>query len=464
MLSPNESVSESIDSSFAINRNNFIKPHFPSGQRTYCHHKAHNIKMSKLLHQDIQHLIKSFANLAKPLAHSLAKEGGFPISVTNAEIQHALPMLNNVATNATKKQLAFRHYNIIPAYDAIPIVMIRLISSILGLQYDQQMPNVNFRFSRNFPETTSILADIIKPLKSINITVENNPQLLSSKNPYPPHWSLKKSDLDSTLLYLSGSQKISNLSESFSISGIYSRVIYSGPTGLQPTFVFNHASIDQVSKYIVTRAFPNGGQYCMSTRIVYIESPLFKILKKQIVDLTKQVRVGDPFDSSTQIGPFPIESKRKAFTDSTTEMMSSQYPIHKLLGHVNGEFIYPHVYQCDEVIDTSEFPFSPFGPILILVPFDNREKILKIINSFRPPLVSSAFGLYPAFSAQSQLIIHNLKNRFTNSLFEPKPWFHSDNDWLTGSSFSNHFVAGRNGVINYQPFKLSDALINNDKF
>jgi hypothetical protein len=416
--------------------------------------------MNKLLQQDIQHLFRSFTNLAKPLAYSLAKEGGFPISVTNAEIQHALPMLNNIVS---KKQLAFRHYNMIPAYDAIPIVIIRLLSSILGLQPDQQMANVNFRFSRNFPETTSILADIIKFLKTINVTVENNPQLLSKANPYPPHWNLNKSDFDSTLLYLSGSQKISNLSESFSISGIYSRVIFSGPTGLQPTFVFNHASIDQVSKYIVTRAFPNGGQYCMSTRIVYIESPLFKILKKQIVELTKQIKVGDPFDPLTQIGPFPIESKLKSFVESTNEMISSQYPIHKLLGHVDGEFIYPHVYQCDEAIDTSEFPFSPFGPILILVPFDNRDKILKIIKSFRPPLVSSSFGLN-SDDAQSQLIIHSLKNRFTNSLFEPKPWFHSSNDWMTGSSFSNHFVAGRNGIINYQPFKLSDALVNNDKY
>lgn len=409
--------------------------------------------MSKLLAQDIQHLKSAFLNLAKPLSHSLAKEGGFPISVTNAEIQHALPMFNNLTI---KNQTAYRYYNLIPAYDALPIVIVRLLSSIFGLRYpNQQKPNVNFRFSRNFPETTSLLSDIIKPLRSINTTIEKNPQLLTESNPYPPSWKIDNTS-DETLLYLSGSQKISNLSESFSYSGIYSKVIYSGPTGLQPTFVFNHASIERVAKYIVTRAFPNGGQYCMSTRIVYIESPLFKLLKKRILELTQDIKVGDPLDPSTQIGPFPIESKFNSFQECLTDMIESQYTFHKLLGSVNGPFIYPHIYQCDELIDTSEFPFSPFGPLLILIPFHSRDKLLKIINSFRPPMVSSAFGL--SNDPQSQLIIHSLKNRFTNSLIEPKPWFHSDNNWLTGSSFSNHFVAGSKGMIDYQPFRLSDAL------
>lgn len=414
--------------------------------------------MSKLLSHDVQHLKSAFIKFAKPLAKSLAREGGFPIGVTYAEIQHGLPMLSNINL---KKSLAFQNYNFIPAYDALPIVLPRLFSGILGLQYDQQIPNVNFRFSRNFPQTTSILAEMISPLKSLNITIESNPQLLTKDRPYPPTWNIDSTNV-SSLLYLSGSQKISHLSESFSLSNIYSRVIFSGPTGLQPTFVFNHASIDNVAKYIVTRAFPNGGQYCMSTRIVYIESPLFKTLKKQILSLTQQIKVGDPLDINTQIGPFPIESKLTNFVETTKEMMNSQYRFHKLLGHVEGNFIYPHVYQCDELIDTSEFPFAPFGPLLILVPFENRDKILQIIKNYRPPLVSSTFGLLPDFP-QSQLIFHLLKNRFTNSLIEPKPWFHSDNDWMTGSPFSNHFVADSNGGINYNAFRLSDALTQNIK-
>jgi acyl-CoA reductase-like NAD-dependent aldehyde dehydrogenase len=75
--------------------------------------------------------------------------------------------------------------------------------------------------------------------------------------------------------------------------------------------LFQDADLAKAARFVVGRAFINGGQYCTTLKRAYIHREIYDRVKGLILSHMGEVQVGDPRDPKTRIGPIKVERTRK---------------------------------------------------------------------------------------------------------------------------------------------------------
>jgi len=78
--------------------------------------------------------------------------------------------------------------------------------------------------------------------------------------------------------------------------------------GKDPAIVFADADLGAAAAGVVWAAFLNSGQVCTSTERVYVASSIEEQFHDLVAASTASLRVGDPFDEETQVGPLRTEA------------------------------------------------------------------------------------------------------------------------------------------------------------
>jgi 1-pyrroline-5-carboxylate dehydrogenase len=79
-----------------------------------------------------------------------------------------------------------------------------------------------------------------------------------------------------------------------------------------PIIVTKHANIDKAVEGIYRSAFGFGGQKCSACSRLYLAKEIKKELVEKLVNKTKQLKIGDPTDRRTYLGPL---INKKAYED-----------------------------------------------------------------------------------------------------------------------------------------------------
>lgn len=82
--------------------------------------------------------------------------------------------------------------------------------------------------------------------------------------------------------------------------------------GKDPAVVFPDVDPALAAEAVVWASFLNAGQVCTSTERVYVHESIMDAFLDRAVTLTEKLRVGDPFDAATQVGPMRSERGRTA--------------------------------------------------------------------------------------------------------------------------------------------------------
>ncbi len=84
-------------------------------------------------------------------------------------------------------------------------------------------------------------------------------------------------------------------------------------SGKAPLIVLPDASIDAATEGAVVSAFWNNAEDCTATTRIYVHESIYKEFTEELVKKVRKLRVGDPLDRKTDIGPLISESQiRKA--------------------------------------------------------------------------------------------------------------------------------------------------------
>ena len=79
-----------------------------------------------------------------------------------------------------------------------------------------------------------------------------------------------------------------------------------------PNIVHKDApDVDKAVHLCVTRGFSNAGQACISVQRVYVHRDLYESFTQKAVDVAKSLKVGNPEDPQTDIGPMISENEAK---------------------------------------------------------------------------------------------------------------------------------------------------------
>lgn len=179
--------------------------------------------------------------------------------------------------------------------------------------------------------------------------------------------------------------------------------------GKSPIIVFDDAAMESALNAVLVGNFYSTGQVCSNGTRVFVQDACYDEFVECLAERTRAIRVGDPFDPKTQMGPLvskehlqKVCSYLKAARSSTARHICGG---DVLSGGAYGEgyFVSPAVFaDCD---DDMEFVREEvFGPLLAVLRFGNEDEVIQRANS-------TDFGLAGAVFTRDFSRAHRVANQ-----------------------------------------------------
>jgi RHH-type transcriptional regulator, proline utilization regulon repressor / proline dehydrogenase / delta 1-pyrroline-5-carboxylate dehydrogenase len=173
--------------------------------------------------------------------------------------------------------------------------------------------------------------------------------------------------------------------------------------GLNAMIVDSTALPEQVARDVLTSAFDSAGQRCSSLRVLFLQDDVADKMLDQILGAMDELRIGDPFDLATDLGPIIDEGARSNLQAHAKRMTKEAKLLRKLKldpSLDSGVFFPPHVYAIESM---SVLTREVFGPILHVVRFegDRLDAVCDAINASNYGLT---LGLHSRIDATADFI------------------------------------------------------------
>jgi len=161
--------------------------------------------------------------------------------------------------------------------------------------------------------------------------------------------------------------------------------------GNNAIIIDENANLGLAIPSIVFGSVGTAGQRCTSTRRVIVHRSRFDELKQALVKAYGQIRIGDPLDAKTLMGPLIDESSVQRVEAACETVRKSGGEI--LCGGERidgpGNFITPAIAVAEN--DSAIVQTETFGPILYLIPFDTLDEAIAMQNGVVQGLSSAIF-------------------------------------------------------------------------
>ncbi|GAB4193810.1 MAG: aldehyde dehydrogenase family protein [Wenzhouxiangellaceae bacterium] len=142
---------------------------------------------------------------------------------------------------------------------------------------------------------------------------------------------------------------------------------------------------------VVFGAVGTAGQRCTSTRRVFIHESIADEVTEKLVNAYGQVRIGDPLDESTLMGPLTDANAVKRYEDAVAKAQASGGKV--LTGGKRldrpGYFVEPTIIKAEN--DWEIVQEETFAPILYLMTFTDLDEAIAMQNGVDQGLSSAIF-------------------------------------------------------------------------
>ncbi|MFG3049844.1 aldehyde dehydrogenase family protein [Kitasatospora sp. NPDC048239] len=148
--------------------------------------------------------------------------------------------------------------------------------------------------------------------------------------------------------------------------------------GNSALIVLDDADVDYAVDAAVFSRFAHQGQVCMAANRVLVDRSVEAEFTEKFVRKIASLRVGDPKDPATQIGPLINPVQADAITAQVEQAVAAGATA-LLRGETNGSLMDPVVLgglPADAPILQREL----FGPVVLVVPFDGEDEAVRIAN------------------------------------------------------------------------------------
>ncbi|MCX4659806.1 gamma-aminobutyraldehyde dehydrogenase [Streptomyces uncialis] len=164
--------------------------------------------------------------------------------------------------------------------------------------------------------------------------------------------------------------------------------------GKAPFVVFDDADLEAAIQGAVAGSLINTGQDCTAATRAYVQRPLYDAFIAGVADLMAGVRLGDPFDRATDLGPLVSYAQRDrvaAFVERARGyarvVTGGEIPG----GDLSSGAFYRPTLIADAPQDSEIVQAEIFGPVLVVVPFDTDDEGLRLANDTPYGLAASAW-------------------------------------------------------------------------
>ncbi|QKV92276.1 gamma-aminobutyraldehyde dehydrogenase [Streptomyces sp. NA02950] len=165
--------------------------------------------------------------------------------------------------------------------------------------------------------------------------------------------------------------------------------------GKAPFVVFDDADVEAAAHGAVAGALINTGQDCTAATRAYVQRPLYDAFVAAVADLMASVRLGDPFDPHTDLGPLISQTQRDRVAGFVERARG--YATVVTGGEAPGGDLAKGAYYRPTLItgapqDSEIVQSEIFGPVLVVLPFDTDDEGLALANDTPYGLAASAWS------------------------------------------------------------------------
>jgi acyl-CoA reductase-like NAD-dependent aldehyde dehydrogenase len=166
--------------------------------------------------------------------------------------------------------------------------------------------------------------------------------------------------------------------------------------GKSPNIVFEDADLDLAAAGVVSGIFGAAGQMCSAGSRLLVHRSIKDVFTTKLVDLAHQIRLGDPMDPDTNVGPIATPPQFQkvmdyidvAKADGARCILGGRPATGE--GLSGGKFVEPTIFS-DVTNDMRIAQEEVFGPILSIIEFDTEDQAIEIGNNIAYGLVAGVW-------------------------------------------------------------------------
>ncbi|KQZ16429.1 betaine-aldehyde dehydrogenase [Mesorhizobium sp. Root552] len=166
--------------------------------------------------------------------------------------------------------------------------------------------------------------------------------------------------------------------------------------GKSPLIVFDDADLENAIGGAMLGNFYSTGQVCSNSTRVFVQKGIHDRFVERLVERTKKIRIGDPLDPETQMGPLVNKAQRDKVVEYISigrnegAMLACGGNLPSLQGFDGGCFIEPTVFT--GVKDSMRIAREEiFGPVMSVLSFDHEDEVIGRANDTEFGLAAGVF-------------------------------------------------------------------------
>lgn len=167
--------------------------------------------------------------------------------------------------------------------------------------------------------------------------------------------------------------------------------------GQCPAIVCADANIANAAAAIARHAFANSGQFCYRVNRVYVERPRYEAFVEALAQHAKKLDVGDGLASDCALGPLVNE---KIYRNSEAHVADARNKGARIVtggerlrgGIYDHGFFFPPTVVADANHSMLVMTEETFGPVLGVMPVDDKAQALTLANDTRYGLAGFVFS------------------------------------------------------------------------
>jgi len=228
--------------------------------------------------------------------------------------------------------------------------------------------------------------------------------------------------------------------------------------GKAPVIVFDDVDVDTAVAGALFAAFIATGQTCVQGARILVSRTIYDRFQEMLVTRTRQLRLGDPMDLQTQVGPLVSQAQRdktaaavdRAREQGATVLAGGRIP--EGAQYANGWFYEPTIVG-DIRRDHDLWSEEVFGPVSVIATFDGEDDAVAMANDSPFGLAASVWtrNVGRAVRVSRRLDIGIVWINDHHRIDPASPW----------GGFKDSGIGSENGLEAYRSYTRQQSLIIN---
>ncbi len=166
--------------------------------------------------------------------------------------------------------------------------------------------------------------------------------------------------------------------------------------GKSPTIVFADVDLDLAVAGVMFGIFSSTGQSCIAGSRLFVERGIYDAFVAKLVAATERLKVGHPFEATTQVAPLIRPKHRDEIEDHVAKARADGGKILTGGERPSGSDYKDGTYYRPTIIaglgnDSRLCRDEVFGPVLAVLPFDNEDDLIRQSNDNDYGLASGVY-------------------------------------------------------------------------